>query len=89
MKYFSEDDIDGYFSEEDRAPKNKGKGEVFIMPPESKREAVNFLENHTVGEDHRARMVDWMIQVYNVLRVSLPKTFFLGASIMDYYFACK
>jgi hypothetical protein len=31
---------------------------------------LNLLEGHEIQSDHRARMVDWMIQVLRVLKVS-------------------
>lgn len=31
-------------------------------------------------------MVDWMIQVFRVLKVSTEQTFFLAVAIMDHYF---
>jgi len=34
-------------------------------------------------------MVDWMIQVFRVLKVSSDQTFFLAISLMDRYFEAK
>jgi hypothetical protein len=31
-------------------------------------------------------MVDWMVQVFRVMRVSTPHTFFLAINFMDHYF---
>jgi hypothetical protein len=48
---------------------------------------VDFLKGHGVEGEHRARMVDWMIQVFRVLKRSQDKTFFLAVSILDRFFA--
>jgi Cyclin, N-terminal domain len=45
--------------------------------------------NHKITLDNRAKMVDWMVQVYKVMGKSCPLTFFLGVSIMDRYFIHK
>eukprot|EP00347_Sterkiella_histriomuscorum_P013950 403362738 len=58
-------------------------------PIKSVNKRANFLEGHHIQEEHRARMVDWMIQVYRVLKISNPQTFFLSTSIMDRYFEAR
>jgi hypothetical protein len=35
------------------------------------------------------KMVDWMIQVFRVLKRSSPQTFFLSVSLMDNFFMKK
>jgi hypothetical protein len=47
---------------------------------------VNFMEYQNISEMNRARMIDWMIQVFRVLKKSCAKTFFLAQYIMDEYF---
>lgn len=34
-------------------------------------------------------MIDWMIQVFRVLKVNSPKTYVLSCSLMDRYFLAK
>ena len=34
-------------------------------------------------------MIDWMVQVFRVLKVSSAHTFFLSVSLMDRYFAAQ
>lgn len=34
-------------------------------------------------------MMDWLIQVFRVLRVSNEKTYFMSAAIMDHYLQAK
>ena len=46
---------------------------------------MSFLEEHRITEFHRMRLLDWMVQVYRVLKVSAPQTFFLSAKIFDRY----
>ena len=45
-----------------------------------------FLDGHCVTQDQRYRMVDWMVQVFRVLKKSSPNTFFQAINIMDGYF---
>eukprot|EP00347_Sterkiella_histriomuscorum_P003741 403363124 len=49
----------------------------------------NFLSNHKIREEHRARMIDWLIQVFRVFKDSADQTFFLALSLMDRYFTVK
>ena len=49
----------------------------------------NRVLSHKITLDNRAKMVDWMVQVYKVMGKSCPLTFFLGVSIMDRYFINK
>ncbi|CDW81472.1 UNKNOWN [Stylonychia lemnae] len=44
---------------------------------------------HKLTEYNRAKMVDWMIQVYNVFGKSTEKTLFTAISIMDRYILRK
>jgi len=48
-----------------------------------------FLDLHNISPWHRSRMVDWMIQVLRVLKVSCDFTYFLAISLMDRYFEQK
>lgn len=50
---------------------------------------IDILSNHNIKEDHRAKMIDWLIQVFRVFRGSADQTFFLTISIMDRYFELK
>eukprot|EP00347_Sterkiella_histriomuscorum_P005133 403357768 len=70
-------------------PKFKFTHATMISPIKSVNKRANFLEGHNIQEEHRARMVDWMIQVYRVLKISNPQTFFLSTSIMDRYFEAR
>jgi Cyclin, N-terminal domain len=45
-----------------------------------------FLERHSITQNHRARMADWMIEVLSNYSAS-QQTFFLAISILDRYFA--
>lgn len=56
----------------------------FILEKQDK--LGNFLDGHAVQQDQRFRMVDWMVQVFRVLKKSTPNTFFQAINIMDDYF---
>ncbi|CDW89235.1 UNKNOWN [Stylonychia lemnae] len=47
------------------------------------------LTGHNIREEHRARMIDWLIQVFRVFKICAPQTFFLTINIMDRYFKQK
>ncbi|CDW78948.1 UNKNOWN [Stylonychia lemnae] len=49
----------------------------------------DYLSVHKIKTKHRLRMLDWMIQVFRVFKVSAPQTFFLAVQIMDRYFMEK
>jgi len=49
----------------------------------------NYLPFHQIVDLNRARMVDWMIVVFRVLKKSSYKTFFLATQLMDTYFIIK
>ncbi|CDW75802.1 UNKNOWN [Stylonychia lemnae] len=44
------------------------------------------FEFHEISLHHRQNMVNWMLQVFRVLKVVTPKTFMLSVQIMDKYF---
>jgi hypothetical protein len=46
------------------------------------------MKEHKITLEHRARMIDWMIEVLSTFKCS-DKTFFLSVNIMDRYFKCK
>ncbi|CDW84539.1 n-terminal domain containing protein [Stylonychia lemnae] len=58
----------------------------FVPFNKSNVKLPNFLSLHSIKDDHRGRMIDWMIQVFRVLKVNNAQTFFLAASLMDRYF---
>ncbi|CDW85550.1 n-terminal domain containing protein [Stylonychia lemnae] len=49
----------------------------------------NYLPFHQIVDLNRARMIDWMIVVFRVLKKSSHKTFFLAIQLMDKYFIVK
>ena len=46
----------------------------------------DFLVGHKIKQQHRGRMIDWMIQVFRVLNRSNDKTLFLASAILDRFF---
>jgi hypothetical protein len=50
---------------------------------------VDVIEGHDICSNDRKRMIDWMIQVFRVLKVSSPGSIFTATSIMDRYFVFK
>lgn len=46
----------------------------------------SFLERHPLSSEVRARMVDWMVEVFDAYK-SDPQTFFLAVDMMDRYLA--
>ncbi|TNV84235.1 hypothetical protein FGO68_gene4580 [Halteria grandinella] len=50
---------------------------------------LDTLTFHQISEQNRARIIDWMVQVFRVLRLSSPVTFFTAVSILDKYFIAK
>eukprot|EP00347_Sterkiella_histriomuscorum_P020311 403338295 len=49
----------------------------------------DFLKGHLIKSNHRARMIDWMIQVFRVFGSTEDQTFFLAVSILDRFFLAK
>lgn len=47
------------------------------------------MEYHLISEANRARIIDWMIQVFRALKASSEVTFFTAVSIIDRYFIAK
>ena len=45
------------------------------------------LERHNISSNDRQRMIDWMIQVFRVLRVSSENSIFISVALMDRYFS--
>eukprot|EP00347_Sterkiella_histriomuscorum_P000316 403376348 len=48
-----------------------------------------YLNYHGISENHRLRMIDWMIQVFRVLGKQVTKTFVLATQIMDKFYLIK
>jgi hypothetical protein len=53
-----------YHSKVDISPK--------FIDDAKEREGREFLTGHEATEENRARMIDWMIQVFRVLKTSSP-----------------
>eukprot|EP00347_Sterkiella_histriomuscorum_P014574 403360361 len=72
-------------------PRISQKLESTILTPLSifQKNPQDKVLSHKLTIDNRAKMVDWMIQVYKIMNKSCPQTFFLGLSIMDRYFIEK
>lgn len=51
--------------------------------------AQNSLNGHDISEENRTRIIDWMVQVFRVLKVSSAETFFLAVTILDNYLRAK
>eukprot|EP00347_Sterkiella_histriomuscorum_P013697 403363713 len=68
---------------------NKFQNTVQTVDRTTEIKTLDFLAGHNIKDEYRTRMVDWMIQVYRVLRVQNPQTFFLSISLMDRYFEAK
>eukprot|EP00347_Sterkiella_histriomuscorum_P021776 403332806 len=49
----------------------------------------DYLSYHGIQENHRLRMIDWMIQVFRVLGKQVTKTFVQAVQIMDKFFHIK
>ena len=49
----------------------------------------DFLENHEITRYNRAEIIDWMLQVFKVIKKLSTKTFFIVVKIMDFYFIAK
>eukprot|EP00347_Sterkiella_histriomuscorum_P024362 403331384 len=78
---------DSAFSDDEQPAKIEDSLLEFMQRPFHKSlNGEDFLEGHQIQAEHRARMVDWMIQVFRVLKVSSAQTFFLAVTIMDQYF---
>ena len=48
---------------------------------------MSFLAGHLVSAEDRARMIDWMVQIMRVMKISSTRVLFLAAKLMDKYFA--
>eukprot|EP00347_Sterkiella_histriomuscorum_P006784 403351444 len=48
-----------------------------------------YLGYHSITENQRLRMIDWMIQVFRVLGKQVTKTFVLATQIMDKFYLIK
>ena len=46
---------------------------------------TTFLEKHKIGEDYRAKMIDWMVEVLTTFKMS-EQTFFVSVSLLDRFF---
>ena len=44
-----------------------------------------FLGRHQIGEDYRAKMIDWMVEVLTTFKMS-EQTFFVSVSLLDRFF---
>jgi len=53
------------------------------------KDSKDFLKCHDITEENRTKLLDWMIQVFRVLKVSTPETFFLASTLLDLYLECK
>eukprot|EP00347_Sterkiella_histriomuscorum_P000719 403374769 len=49
----------------------------------------DYLPYHSIKPINRMKMIDWMIQVFRVLKRSSPQTFFLAVTLMDRFFLKK
>ena len=49
----------------------------------------DFINGSEVDEDQRCRLLDWMIQVFRVLKKSTIETYFLTLRILDAFFVEK
>jgi len=47
------------------------------------------MDFHQISEENRARIIDWMIQVFRALRVSTHTTFFTAVTVLDRFFLAK
>ncbi len=47
------------------------------------------MDFHQISEENRARIIDWMVQVFRALKVSSYSTFFAAVTILDKYFLAK
>ena len=47
------------------------------------------MDFHQISEENRARIIDWMVQVFRALKVSSHSTFFSAVTILDKYFLAK
>jgi Cyclin, N-terminal domain len=47
------------------------------------------LEFHGISETNRARITDWMVQVFRALKLSAPSSFFAATYILDMYLVAK
>lgn len=47
------------------------------------KESVKFLKGHEINLKNRTNMVDWMRQVFRVVKALSTQTFFIAVSIMD------
>ena len=52
---------------------------------DAKSDLSRFLKNHAIEPAHRAKMLDWMVEVLSCFKSS-DQTFFLAVNIMDRYF---
>lgn len=50
---------------------------------------AEMMDYHGISEENRGRIIDWVVQVLNVLNVSAPSTFFAAVTLMDRYFVAK
>ena len=50
---------------------------------------VDKMDFHQISEENRARIIDWMVQVFRALKVSSYSTFFSAVTILDKYFLAK
>jgi hypothetical protein len=47
------------------------------------------MDFHQISEENRARIIDWIIQVFRALRVSTHTTFFTAVTVLDRFFLAK
>ena len=59
--------------------------DAYVRDIEAKSDLSRCLKNHAIEPAHRAKMLDWMVEVLACFRCS-DQTFFLAVNIMDRYF---
>lgn len=52
---------------------------------ESETDLSTFLGHHEIGEDYRAKMIDWMVEVLQAYHMS-EQSFFIAVNILDRFF---
>ncbi|CDW73935.1 UNKNOWN [Stylonychia lemnae] len=83
-----EDDLlnNSGFSDDEEDQLSSEMKKYLQIPMDKSLKGDNFLDGHHISNEHRSRMVDWMIQVFRVLKLSSQTTFNLAVTIMDRYF---
>ena len=60
-----------------------------LISPKQAGAKTSPLVGHEISEENRTRIIDWMVQVFRVLRLSSPETLFLAVTILDKYLQGK